>query len=34
MRSDAEVAREWERVRGMPKEEWQRRHAAKIAIGI
>jgi hypothetical protein len=32
--SDAEAAREWERVRGIPKEEWQRRHAAKIAIGI
>lgn len=32
--SDGEAAREWDRVQGIPKEEWQRRHAAKQAIGI
>lgn len=25
---------EWERVQKIPREEWSRRHAAKVAIGI
>lgn len=32
--SDAEAQREWERVQGIPKDEWTRRHTAKQAIGI
>jgi len=31
---EAEERREWDRIRAIPKEEWQRRHAAKIKIGI
>jgi hypothetical protein len=29
-----EAQREWERVQGIPKEEWEQRHAAKQKIGI
>lgn len=29
-----EQRREWDRVRMIPKEEWTRRHAAKVALGI
>ena len=25
---------EWERVQKIPREEWERRHAAKVALGI
>ncbi len=32
--ADAECEREFTRVRGIPKDEWQRRHLAKIKIGI
>lgn len=32
--SEAEAQREWERVRSIPQSEWERRHAAKQAIGI
>lgn len=32
--SDAEAAREFERVQAIPKEEWERRHAAKVTLGI
>lgn len=32
--SDAEAAWEFERVKTIPREEWQKRHAAKIAVGI
>jgi len=32
--SDGEAAREWDRVKQIPREEWQRRHAAKAALGI
>ena len=32
--ADEEAAREWERVQSIPPEEWQRRHAAKVALGI
>jgi hypothetical protein len=32
--SDAEAQREWERVQDIPQAEWDRRHAAKVAIGI
>lgn len=32
--SDGEAQREWDRVQAIPKEEWQRRHAAKAAVGI
>lgn len=29
-----EAQREWERVQGIPRTEWERRHAAKAAVGI
>jgi len=29
-----EAEREWQRVQGVPREEWTRRHAAKAAAGI
>jgi hypothetical protein len=32
--ADAEAAREFARVQTIPKEEWQRRHAAKVAAQI
>jgi len=32
--SDGEAEREWHRVQAIPKEEWTRRHAAKVAVGI
>lgn len=32
--SDGEAQREWDRVRTISSEEWQRRHAAKQALGI
>lgn len=32
--TDAEAAKEFERVQTIPQEEWTRRHAAKVAIGI
>lgn len=31
---DAEGRKEFDRVRSIPKEEWKRRHDAKVAIGI
>jgi len=34
MSSDAEAEREWVRVREISQDEWSRRRAAKIAIGI
>jgi hypothetical protein len=32
--SDKEASIEFARVRCIPKEDWQKRHAAKVAIGI
>jgi hypothetical protein len=32
--SEGEAQREWERVQSIPREEWERRHAAKRKIGI
>lgn len=32
--SEVEAAREFDRVRTIPRAEWERRHAAKVAIGI
>jgi hypothetical protein len=32
--ADAECTREFARVRGIPKEEWTRRHDAKVALQI
>jgi hypothetical protein len=32
--SEMQAEIEWQRVRGIPREEWQRRHEAKQAIGI
>lgn len=32
--SDKEAAVEFDRVRCIPKEEWQKRHAAKVELGI
>lgn len=32
--SDGEAQREWERVQNIPADEWGRRHAAKVAVGI
>jgi hypothetical protein len=32
--SDAEASKEFERVKTIPKEEWKRRHTAKVAVGI
>lgn len=32
--AEEEAAREWQRVQEIPQEEWRRRHAAKVAIGI
>lgn len=32
--SDELAEREFTRVRSIPKEEWQRRHSAKVALGI
>ncbi len=32
--ADREAYLEFERVRTIPKSEWQKRHAAKVAIGI
>ena len=32
--ADREASIEFERVKTIPKEEWERRHAAKVAIGI
>jgi NTP pyrophosphatase (non-canonical NTP hydrolase) len=32
--ADAEATKEFYRVQKIPKEEWARRHAAKVAIGI
>lgn len=32
--SDAEATIEFERVKAIPKEEWTRRHSAKVALGI
>jgi NTP pyrophosphatase (non-canonical NTP hydrolase) len=32
--ADVEASREFARVQAIPKEEWQRRHEAKVAIGI
>lgn len=29
-----EAQREWERVQSVPRAEWERRHAAKAALGI
>lgn len=29
-----ESLREWERIKAIPKEEWDRRHSAKVALGI
>lgn len=34
LEAGAEEKREWDRVRTIPKEEWQRRHDAKIKLGI
>lgn len=31
---DGEAAKEFQRVQSIPKVEWDRRHAAKVAIGI
>lgn len=30
----AEERREWDRVRSIPKDEWERRHKAKVQLGI
>lgn len=32
--ADAEATKEFHRVQSIPKAEWERRHAAKVAIGI
>lgn len=32
--ADHEASEEFQRVQRIPKKEWQRRHAAKVAIGI
>lgn len=32
--ADAECEREFARVKGIPKDEWTRRHAAKVALQI
>lgn len=32
--SDDAATREFARIRAIPKEEWERRHNAKVAIGI
>lgn len=32
--SDVEAQKEWERVQIFPKDHWERRHAAKVALGI
>lgn len=32
--ADYEAEREFTRVKAIPKDEWDRRHAAKVAIGI
>lgn len=32
--SDGEAQREWDRVQSIPREEWERRHSAKVALGI
>ncbi len=32
--SDGEAQREWDRVRTISSEEWQRRHKAKAALGV
>jgi hypothetical protein len=32
--ADDEAAREFARVRAIPKSEWERRHGAKVALGI
>lgn len=32
--ADAEATKEFERVQAIPKEEWARRHGAKVALGI
>jgi hypothetical protein len=32
--SDGEAQREWERVQTIPREEWERRHSAKVALGM
>lgn len=32
--ADREASLEFDRVRSIPKEEWERRHAAKVSIGI
>lgn len=32
--ADAEATREFNRVQAIPKEEWARRHGAKVALGI
>ena len=32
--ADVEAAREFERVLAIPREEWERRHEAKVALGI
>lgn len=36
LKIDLEVvaAKEFERVQAVPKEEWKRRHSAKVALGI
>ena len=32
--ADAEATKEFYRVQSIPKDEWERRHSAKVAIGI
>lgn len=32
--SDEQARKEFDRVRAIPKEEWQKRHAAKVELGI
>ena len=32
--AEQEAEREWQRVQEIPQDEWQRRHAAKVALGI
>lgn len=32
--ADAEATKEFYRVQSIPKEEWERRHSAKVALGI
>lgn len=32
--ANAEAAREFNRVQMIPRDEWERRHAAKVALGI